>query len=116
MPIIVDKELYELAKIYADYIYDHPSAYKSMYIQKLYKHLGGTFKEDNKEHKLTRWKNEHWQDIGHKDYPVYRPSVRVNEETPLLVNEIDKTDLKNKIKIKQKIKGKKNLPPFKEKK
>ena len=115
MPIVNNKELYEYVKRYADKIYKHHSAYKSMYIQKLYKKLGGTYTEDGNERKLTRWKNEHWRDIGNKDYPVYRPTVRVNEETPLLVNEIDKNDLRKKIEQKQLIRGFKNLTPFKHK-
>lgn len=113
MPIVVDKDLYELVKIYANEIYKHPSAYKSGFIIKTYKRLGGTFKDDNKEKKLKRWFNEKWSDIGHKDYPVYRPTRRINEHTPLTIEEIDKTDLKNKINLKQQIKGKRNLPPFK---
>ena len=36
-------------------------------------------------------------------------------DTPLTTDEIDKTNLKNQIKIKQKIKGNKNLKPFKAK-
>ena len=115
MPIIDNKELYESVKEHADKIYKHPSAYKSMYIQKLYKRLGGTFTNDNSEKKLKRWMDEHWRDIGNKDYPVYRPTVRVNEETPLLVNEIDKNDLRKKIEQKQLIRGFKNLTPFKHK-
>ncbi len=49
-------------------------------------------------------------------YPVYRPTVRVTKKTPLTVYEIDKKDLIIKSKRKQKIKGKKNLKPFKSKK
>jgi hypothetical protein len=45
-------------------------------------------------------------------YPVYRPTVRVNKQTPLLVSEIDPKNLKQQIKLKQKIKGEKNLPKF----
>jgi len=117
-PIVSNKELYEDVRRYADKIYKHPSAYKSMYIQKLYKRLGGTYKDDGKERKLLRWINEHWEDISNKKsphYPVYRPTVKVSEDTPLLVNEIDKNDLKKKIEQKQLIKGFKNLTPFKHK-
>ncbi len=49
-------------------------------------------------------------------YPVYRPTVRVNKKTPLIVEEIDKKDLIIKSKQKQKIKGNKNLKAFKGKK
>jgi hypothetical protein len=110
-----NKKLYNQVKEMADTIYKKPSAYKSMYIQKLYKKYNGEYEDNGSERKLSRWMDEKWQDIGHKDYPVYRPTVRINKNTPLTVNEIDKTNLKKQIKLKQKIKGKKNLPPFKKK-
>ena len=99
----------------ADEIYKKPSAYKSGYIVKKYKEMGGTYENDNKDKNLKRWFNEKWEDVGHKAYPVYRPTKRINSKTPLTVNEIDKDNLKEQIKLKQKIKGKKNLPKFKSK-
>jgi hypothetical protein len=115
MPIVNDKNLYEKVKKMADEIYKKPSAYKSGYIVKKYKELGGTYMDDKEPKKLKRWFNEEWKDIGNKDYPVYRPTIRVNKETPLTVTEIDKKQLQKQIKLKQKIKGEKNLPPFKKK-
>jgi hypothetical protein len=109
-------ELYELVKLYADSIYKKPSAYKSGFIIKTYKQLGGEFIDDDKPKPLKNWLKEEWRDIGNKEYPVYRPTKRINKETPLLASEIDKQNLKEQIKLKQKIKGKKNLPPFKAKK
>jgi hypothetical protein len=82
----------------------------------MYKKLGGTYKDNNKEHNLERWFREKWSDVGNKEYPVYRPTIRVNKNTPLIVSEIDKKNLKSQIKLKQQIKGDKNLPPFKAKK
>lgn len=35
--------------------------------------------------------------MGGKDYPVFRPTVKVNAKTPLVPNEIDPKDLKKKI-------------------
>ena len=64
---------------------------------------------------LSRWFKENWKDIGGGKYPVYRPTKRINKDSPLLVSEIDKKDLKKKIKIKQIIKGDKNLKKFKRK-
>jgi len=113
MPIPINEKLYNEVKDEARKIYRKSSAYRSMYIQKEYKRRGGKYKEDGKERKLTRWKNEKWHDIANLDYPVYRPTVRINEHTPLLESEIDKTDLINKIKQKQLIRGFKNLIPFK---
>lgn len=114
--MIDDPELYSLVKQYADLVYKKPSAYKSGYIVRLYKQLGGTYSDsDNEPKKLKQWFDERWIDIGDKDYPVYRPTKRVNKSTPLTVQEIDPQNLKEQIALKQKIKGKKNLPPFRKK-
>ena len=119
MPIINDKALYEKAKNLADEIYKKPSAYKSGFIVKKYKELGGTYSDDKKPKELKQWFSEMWENIDPNktktSYPVYRPTVRVNKQTPLLVSEIDPKQLKQQIKLKQKIKGEKNLPPFKKK-
>ena len=52
MPVVVDKELYEYVKLKADDIYKKPSAYKSGYIVKTYKALGGRYEDDEKEKDL----------------------------------------------------------------
>jgi hypothetical protein len=116
MPIPIDKDLYNKVKEIADNVYKKHSAYKSMYIQKLYQKYGGEYEEDGEERKLSRWMNEEWRDIGNKEYPVFRPTKKISSDTPLLVSEIDKKDLQKKIKLKQKIKGDENLPKFKPKK
>lgn len=116
MPEIVNKQLYNKVKLEADKIYKKPSAYKSGYIVKTYKSLGGTYKDDNQPKNLARWYKEDWKDVGNQQYPVYRPTKRINNKTPLTVDEIDKNNLKKQIKIKQVIKGDKNLKPFKIKK
>jgi hypothetical protein len=113
MPKVNDPKLYEEVKRYADTIYKKPSAYKSGFIQKRYKELGGTYSEDNKPKKLKQWFKEEWADVGGKEYPVYRPSVRINKDTPLLASEISPGNLKQQIRLKQKIRGRRNLPPFK---
>ena len=115
MPIIVDKELYNLVKLYADLIYKKHSAFKSGFIQKIYQQLNGRYKDDKKEKKLKRWFDEKWRDVGNESYPVFRPTIRKSKDTPLTVNEIDKANLKEQIKRKQIIKGEKNLKPFKPK-
>jgi len=116
MPKILDQDLYDLIKKHADEIYEKPSAYKSGYIVKMYKKLGGEYEDDNKPKNLRRWYKEHWTDVGNKEYPVYRPLKRISSKTPLTLNEIEPENLKEQIKLKQKIKGNKNLPPFIEKK
>lgn len=107
-----DKQIYERAKdkIYA--IYSKPSAYRSGALVKEYKRLGGTFSGQKTRMGLTAWFREKWKDVGGKDYPVFRPTVRVNKATPLTVREIDPKNLRKQVELKQKIKGKKNLPPF----
>jgi len=112
MPIVNDMELYEAVKRYAGTVYKKPSAYKSGFIVSTYKKLGGTYSPDNKPKKLKEWFRAKWVDIGNEDYPVYRPTVRVNQSTPKTVQEIDPVTLSRQIKLKQKIKGTKNLPPF----
>jgi hypothetical protein len=112
MPKILNPDLYQQAKEYADKIYSKPSAYKSGFIVKKYKELGGKYEDDNKPKNLKRWYKEDWKDIGDLDYPVFRPTIKINSKTPLTPNEIDKNNLKNQILLKQEIRGNKNLPPF----
>ena len=115
MPTPGNQNLYEQAKAIADKVYKKASAYKSGYIVQKCKEMGGKYKDDGKPKNLARWFKEKWGDVGNKDYPVYRPTTRINEKTPLTATEIDKTDLKKQIELKQKIRGGKNLPPFKPK-
>jgi hypothetical protein len=109
MPIINDPKLYAKAKELADKTYSKPSAYKSGFIVKTYKQMGGTYTNNNKQKNLKRWFLEDWKDVGGSDYPVYRPTKKVSKKTPLIPSEI--SNLKEQIKLKQKIKGK-TLPPF----
>ena len=112
-PLNID--LYNKVKDYADGIYKKHSAYKSGFIVKTYKSLGGKY-EGTDEKNLKRWFDEEWQDVNplktETSYPVYRPTKRINENTPLTLDEIDKENLIEQSIIKQKIKGKKNLKPF----
>ena len=110
MPIVNNPELYLKARKIADEKYKKPSAYKSGFIVKTYKEMGGTYSDDGKEKPLARWYAENWKDVGGLNYPVYRPTVKISKKTPLIPSEI--SNLKEQIKLKQKIKGK-NLPPFK---
>jgi hypothetical protein len=112
MPIIDNPTLYKKAKNIADEKYKKSSAYKSGFIVKTYKSLGGTYSDDNKPRNLKRWYMEEWKDIGNKNYPVYRPTKRVSYKTPLTPSEIQPANLRRQIQLKQKIKGKSNLPPF----
>jgi len=117
MAIPIDTELYEEVKKYVYSIYSKPSAYRSGAVVKLYKQYGGRYIDDG-ERKLKQWYKSKWTDVSNlqkSHYPVYRPTVRVNKSTPLLVSEIDPKNLKEQIALKQIYKGNKNLPPFKKK-
>jgi hypothetical protein len=112
MPTPLNTALYAKAKKIADAVYDRPSAYKSGFIVKKYKEMGGKYKEDGKEKKLKRWFKEEWANIGgNLAYPVYRPTKRVSKNTPLTPSEIKPSNLKKQIKLKQVISSSK-LPPF----
>lgn len=114
----VDEELYNEVKRDMNKIYKKSSAYRSGAYVKEYKKRFQAKYGDKEPYKndgskpLKRWFQESWTDIGGKGYPVYRPTVRINSNTPLLVSEIDPANLLKQIKIKQKIKGTKNLKPF----
>lgn len=104
--------LYAKAKRIADRTYKKPSAYKSGFIVKTYQELGGTYNNTSNPKTLKRWFKEKWADIGHKSYPVYRPTKRVNKYTPLTASEIDPVQARKQIRLKQKIRGESNLPRF----
>jgi hypothetical protein len=113
MPIIDNPKLYAKAKQIADERYSKPSAYKSGFIVKTYKEMGGTYTEDHKPKKLARWYKESWQDVGGLEYPVYRPTKIINKKTPLIPSEI--SNLEQQILLKQFYRGNKNLPKFQSK-
>jgi hypothetical protein len=112
MPIIDNPKLYNQVKHLADKLYSKPSAYKSGFLVKKYKELGGTYSDDKEPKNLKRWFQEDWKDIGDKEYPVYRPTKRINKNTPLTPNEIKPSNLKKQIDLKQIIMGNYNLRPF----
>jgi len=107
-----NKSLYEKAKAIADKTYKKSSAYKSGFIVKKYKELGGKYEGVIKNIGLKRWFAEEWKDIGGKPYPVYRPTKRITKDTPLTASEINPFFAKKQIELKQKIKGNNNLPNF----
>jgi hypothetical protein len=112
MPTIDNPDLYETAKKIADKTYSKPSAYKSGFIIKKYKELGGTYSGKKENKGIRRWIKEDWRDVGGEDYPVYRPTKRVSKDTPLTASEIDPANLKKQIKLKQELRGDYNLPKF----
>jgi hypothetical protein len=113
MPQILNPDMYNKAKEDADKKYKKPSAYKSMYIVKRYKELGGEYADDGKPKNLDRWRKEEWKDVAGLDYPVYRPTKKISKSTPLTPAEIEPENLVKQSILKQVVKGSKNLPPFK---
>ena len=114
---VINPELYQKAKQIAGEKYSKPSAYKSGFIVKTYKQLGGTYiGEKTKTTGIARWFKEEWKDIGNKEYPVYRrPTKNISKNTPLTQNEIKPSNIKKQIALKQIIRGNANLPPFQKK-
>jgi hypothetical protein len=113
MPSIIDNpELYEKAKRIVYQEYPKHSAYRSGQLVKRYKEMGGTYSGKKENTGLTNWFKENWKDIGGLEYPVYRPTKRVDKNTPLTPDEIDPENLLKQILLKQQYKGDKNLPAF----
>ena len=113
--IPLNKKLYERAKAIVYPKYKKPSAYRSGAVVKMYKDMGGKFKDNEGGRPLARWFKEEWKDVGNKEYPVFRPTKRISKDTPLTAKEIDPDNLQLQIKEKQKIKGEQNLKPFERK-
>ena len=114
MPKILNQNLYNQVKKEADEKYSKPSAYKSGWIVKTYKERGGKYVNDCEKKNLEKWFQEKWENVADDNqYPVLRPTIRIDKTTPLTVKEIDPKNLNSQIKIKQNIKGMENLQPFK---
>lgn len=115
MSIPTDIKLYNQVKHEANKKYKTHGAFKSGWIVKTYKDRGGRYKGKKTVKGLTAWFKEDWRNVASKkQYPVYRPFKRINKHTPLTINEINPTNLKTQIRVKQKIKSRK-LKPFKPK-
>lgn len=120
--LVLDQRLYDAVKRHADKVYDKPSAYKSGYIVRKYKDLGGRYSDSGEDSSkktlrpLEKWFKEDWKNVAKKgQYPVLRPSKRIDASTPLTISEVDPVDLRKQIKRKQVIRDKGNLSQFKPK-
>lgn len=119
MPTPTNPKLYEEVRDKIMKSYKKNSAFASGAIVKEYKRQGGKYKKDGKEKNLERWFDEKWINVNpvlgitkEDAYPVFRPTNKVNSRTPTLLQEIPYDNLKQQYKLKQKIKGKANLPDF----
>lgn len=73
--IVDDPELYEKVKRYAETKYKKSSAFRSGFIVKTYKDLGGTYTDDKKPKKLKEWFRAKWEDISpDQSYPFVLPN------------------------------------------
>ena len=100
MPEPKNKKLYEKVKdeIYKEY--PKHSAYRSGLLVKEYKKRGGEYiGKKNDEKGLGKWFKEKWRSqdgkIGYKSKSdIYRPTVRVNKDTPTTHKELTATQIK----------------------
>lgn len=95
---ILDPELYEVAKEVANQKYKKPSAYKSGFIVKLYKALGGRYQGTKPTKGLTKWFLEDWKNqrgtTGYKfKSDIYRPTKRVSKTTPKTFSELTEKEI-----------------------
>lgn len=121
MPTPLNEQLYQDVKKKIMASYKKNSAFASGAIVKEYKRLGGKYANDDKPRNLSRWFKEKWIDINpilgitnDDAYPVFRPTVKVDSNTPTLLQDIPVSKLKKQYGLKQQYKGDKNLPRFKE--
>lgn len=119
MPTPLNQDLYDNVKKKIMASYKKNSAFASGAIVKEYKRQGGKYKEDGKPKNLKRWFSEKWIDVNpilgitnDSAYPVFRPTIKINEKTPTILQDIPVENLKSQYRLKQKYKGVNNLPKF----
>ena len=96
----IDKQLYKVVVKEAKKKFESwPSAYASMWVQKRYQELGGEYTK--KGVGLKNWRREHWIQVlpllkdgkvvacgdDNKETKACRPTVRVNKDTPITLQE-----------------------------
>tara|TARA_R110000803_G_scaffold116476_1_gene185071 strand:- start:456 stop:812 length:357 start_codon:yes stop_codon:yes gene_type:complete len=105
-----DKKLYEKVKKEIYKKYPKHSAYRSGLLVKEYKERGGKYTGKKKSNKgLSRWFKEKWKtQDGKTEYQnkddIFRPTKRITKETPTILKELSKTEVKEAQKEK-KLKG-----------
>lgn len=112
-----DEQLYQRAKRFIIKKEPVHSAYRSIRIAQQYKKMFankyGTrkkpYKGDKSKSKLYVWLRERWSSspsgkiTGYKKKgDIYRPTVRVNSDTPLLWSELKPSEIKRAKKLKSK--------------
>jgi hypothetical protein len=114
MPTPTDEKLYEKIKNDLFKIYTKPSAYRSAFLVKKYKeeyvkkHNNKNYYKGNKEtSNLKRWFDARWVnqrgEVGYKKKgDVYRPTIRIDKDTPITFNELSKQQIEKAKKEKAK--------------
>ena len=130
----LDIKLYNSVKKKANKVFTSKSGvYRSSWIVREYKKLGGKYSKSNKKSGgLKRWYKEKWVDlnrpirnsrgkiIGYKNcgrkstknkgsYPLCRPSKRISKKTPKTYKELGTLSIKKAKKDKQKVKGTRSI-------
>jgi hypothetical protein len=115
----LNKQLYEDVKEKIMKSYKKNSAFASGAIVKEYKRQGGKYKNTGEQKKLKRWFDEKWINVNpllnktkEGAYPLFRPTKKINSQTPTLAQEIPKERLLALYHKKQEIKDKGRLPKF----
>jgi hypothetical protein len=134
-PTPIDSKLYDQVVAQATLIFKSTRGiYRSAWIVKEYKRLGGTYtgkQPSTKDPGLRRWFKEKWIDLnrpiygksnqiigyepcGRADaesgkYPLCRPLHRVTADTPKTVNELSAASIKQAKADKKKIESKGNI-------
>ena len=107
---VLNKELYKKAKKIADEKYKRHSAYKSMFLVKTYKDMGGKYSGKKETKGVSNWRKEKWVQVseflltgkkiicGEGQNPKgCRPTVRIDKNTPITLNELIKLHGKKKL-------------------
>lgn len=102
----LDPALWKRARKDADTRYQRHSAYKSAYIVKRYKELGGRLRgRKNVKTGLARWLAEDWRnqrgEIGYQNKTdIYRPMRRITKKTPITHSELTSKEIARARRIK----------------
>jgi hypothetical protein len=106
----LNKEIYKKAKAKADNVYEKHSAYKSMYLSRIYQEMGGKYKNMKTDSSLKNWRDEKWiqvsdflingtkKECGSGSNPKgCRPTIKIDKNTPITINELIKKHGKKKL-------------------
>ena len=101
MEAAIDKQLYkDVVEEAKEKFETWPSAYSSMWVQKEYQRRGGEYTK--KGVGLKNWRREHWIQVlellkdgkfvacgeNNKETKACRPTVRINKDTPITLQEL----------------------------